>query len=113
MSTALKDLALHGPSEAEIEKAKTLLIGRQKKNGQTTLELLDMYSADYFGLNQVVEAEARIDSLRSVTSNSIAALVKEFSTAASQVFSGVGSIEEADFAAIYGTFATDLYSVSR
>jgi predicted Zn-dependent peptidase len=108
MSSALTDLAAKGPSADEVEKARTLLVGQQKKNGQTTLELLNMYSEDYFGLDQVVDSQERVQALESVTGKEITSLVKEFLHSSSQVFSGVGSIEESDFAAMYEKFSKDL-----
>ena len=112
MSAALNDLSKSNITAKELYNAKAFLIGQSKKNGQTTQELLNMYSEDYFGLDDVVTAEERIDYINDVSSEDIAKLVLEFLISKTRVFSGVGSIEENEFRAVYDDFINGLEPVN-
>jgi predicted Zn-dependent peptidase len=108
MSNALKDLSGGAVTDLEIQKAKAFLIGQSKKNGQTTQELLNMYSEEYFGLDTVTTAEEKITLLDAVSSEDISRLVDEFVLSQSKVFSGVGSAKESEFEKLYISFINDL-----
>jgi|GEM_PF-3859846 len=108
MSEALKDVSTNGANDLEIQKAKALLVGQSKKNGQTTQDLLYMYADDYFGLDILTTAQEKIDLLNSITSEDVSALVREFASTESRVFSGVGSVEEEEFSELYGSLVSNL-----
>jgi predicted Zn-dependent peptidase len=97
MSSALTDLSTKGPTNIELQKAKAFIVGQSKKNGQTTQELLNMYSEEYFGLDSLSSAKERIDCLESVSTEDVSILIKEFILSESKVFSGVGAIDEVEF----------------
>jgi len=97
MSDAFNDITASGVTDLELRKAKSFLIGQSKKNGQTTQELLNMYSEEYFGLDTITTPQEKIDLIDSISNNDISVLVGEFILSKSRVFSGVGSIDEAEF----------------
>jgi len=101
MKDALKDVSENGVTDEELQAAKAILTGQLKKNGQTTFALLEMYADSYFSLDKIVSTDDQIEGLENVSSHDIAALVHEFTTSESRVFSGVGSVEEEEFKAIY------------
>ncbi|MFZ2836374.1 MAG: insulinase family protein [Candidatus Saccharimonadales bacterium] len=110
MSDALNDLSGEVVvTDLEMQKAKAFLIGQSKKNGQTTQELLNMYSEEYFGLDTVTTAEEKITLLDSVSSKDISRLVDEFVLSQSRVFSGVGSVKESEFKKLYISFVNNLH----
>lgn len=110
MSDALKDLCKNGGKDLEIKKAKALLIGQSKKNGQTAQDLLNLYSEDYFGRDSITTAEERIELLASVTNQDIALLINEFTLSKSRVFSGVGSVQDESFRKLHVSFVNGLRS---
>jgi predicted Zn-dependent peptidase len=107
LSAGLKDLSEGNITTIELKNAKTFLNGQSKKKGQTTQELLDMYSEEYFSLDRVTNAKDRTDFIDSVSSEDISVLMNEFVVSDSKVFSGVGCIDENEFKQVYEDFTSD------
>jgi len=103
MRQGLEELALGKVLAEELENAKNYLIGKSRKNGQTSLELLNIYADNFFGLDTISETMEEAKLLSEINIEDICKLVNEFLSSKSKIFSGVGSIGEESFKNIYQT----------
>ena len=97
MSEGLRHISKEGVEQQVLQQAKDLLIGRWRKHGQTSQELLSSYWGDFIAFDEVSSLDEYIDALQNTSNEDIIKLTNEFLSSGSRVFSGVGSISDSEF----------------